>query len=373
MIKKKRIILLIIFLLIFLVGCSKSDNLEEKEDTVKIKDYSEAEKVEFSNKDLEKTKNAVLSYAANPRKFNLTGYTIEAYRRLVGIDSFYGLYTNMVLDNEDNFLSKESKINLFLEHYSKIYRKKLNDETRFVMSELKKEIDKNDEEYNKKLDEKTKEFLVLFEEKLKLMDDIVDYYTSKKYEEDEFAKGKDLNERYLTNYKNMNQKFKEIYEMFAESEKIVINNFIANLEHTNNVSKIELFKSRALIKMFLKEFYASKLFIDERKFLGTDKKMPKIIKKEDKADYINNLKSIQKTLEEVISNLEKTGKDEIEKEKMNFEKYNKIITMIKEDSILTRQIIEEIEKNENEEVREKILKYSKRNFDMEMDFVELLK
>ena len=35
MIKKKRIILLIIFLLIFLVGCSKSDNLEEKEDTVK--------------------------------------------------------------------------------------------------------------------------------------------------------------------------------------------------------------------------------------------------------------------------------------------------------------------------------------------------
>ena len=86
MIKKKRIILLIIFLLIFLVGCSKSDNLEEKEDTVKIKDYSEAEKVEFSNKDLEKTKNAVLSYAANPRKFNLTGYTIEAYRRLVGID-----------------------------------------------------------------------------------------------------------------------------------------------------------------------------------------------------------------------------------------------------------------------------------------------
>ena len=66
-------------------------------------------------------------------------------------------------------------------------------------------------------------------------------------------------------------------------------------------------------------------------------------------------------------------KDEIEKEKMNFEKYNKIITMIKEDSTLTRQIIEEIEKNENEEVREKILKYSKRNFDMEMDFVELLK
>ena len=180
-----------------------------------------------------------------------------------------------------------------------------------------------------------------------------------------------MNDKYLMNQEKTEQKYKEVYNLFFGIEKTVINNAIIHAELGGFPVRHEILKSRELLKMFSREFYVTKLDFDET---ITDKdKSIIVIKEEDKEDYINNLKRIQKTLDKTILNMEKIDKDTTKKENMNVENYGKVLVEIKEMSKLTKEIITKMEKNDDEELDLLIPKYVYMNFSIEKDFVNLLK
>ena len=49
------------------------------------------------------------------------------------------------------------------------------------------------------------------------MEEIEQYYSSGEYETDNFAKGKQLNDKYLMNQEKTEQKYKEVYNSFLYS------------------------------------------------------------------------------------------------------------------------------------------------------------
>ena len=203
------------------------------------------------------------------------------------------------------------------------------------------------------------------------MEEIEQYYSSGEYETDNFAKGKQLNDKYLMNQEKTEQKYKEVYNLFFGIEKTVINNAIIHAELGGFPVRHEILKSRELLKMFSREFYVTKLDFDET---ITDKdKSIIVIKEEDKEDYINNLKSIQKTLDKSISNMEKIEKGIIKKEVVDNEKYEQLLGKIKEISVLTKEIIAKLEKNDYTDLETSIRKYILMNSGTEEDFINLLK
>ena len=166
-------------------------------------------------------------------------------------------------------------------------------------------------------------------------------------------------------------KYKEVYNLFFEAEKIVLNNSIIHSELGGLITKENLLKTRELLKMFSKEFYATKLDFDES--MRKKDESVVVIKEEDKENYINNLKSIQKTLDKSISNMEKIEKGIIKKEAVDNEKYEQLLGKIKEISVLTKEIIAKLEKNDYTDLETLIRKYILMNSGTEEDFVNLLK
>ena len=369
---KKRKIVLFLLLSVFILTSCGTDKPEVKK-IVKTKSYEELPEIDFSITDLEKGEKAMLFYMENKKKFNLCGYMLEVHTSYFGIDHFYRIYSAILLNNKNKFTPNEKKASSFSLALAvidmnnegiKVYKNTL-------ISELKKEMNKETNIKTKDMNDKFKEFISLVEEKINLMEEIEEYYSSGEYETDNFAKGKQLNDKYLMNQEKTEQKYKEVYNSFFEIEKIVINNTITHTELGGFPVRHEILKSRELLKMFSKEFYVTKLDFDET---ITDKdKSIIVIKEEDKEDYINNLKSIQKTLDKSISNMEKIEKGIIKKEAVDNEKYEQLLSKIKEISVLTKEIIAKLEKNDYTDLETSIRKYILMNSGTEEDFINLLK
>lgn len=369
--KKIKVTLFLILSICILASCgNKKTKVKE---TVKTKSYEEVSEIDFSNTELKKGEKAILLYMENPKKFNLYGYLLEGYTMLFGYDTFYELYSEKFLDNKNKFIHNENSASSFSLALSTI---DMNDKSikaykNTLISELKKEMNKETDIKTKDINEEFKKFISLVEEKIDLMEEIKKYYVSGEYKKDNFAKGKLLNDKYLINQEKTEQKYKEVYNLFFEAEKIVLNNSIIHSELGGLITKENLLKTRELLKMFSKEFYATKLDFDES--MRKKDESVVVIKEEDKENYINNLKRIQKTLDKTILNMEKIDKDTIKKENMNVENYGKVFIEIKEMSKLTKEIIAKMEKNDDEELDLLIPKYVYMNFNIEKDFVNLLK
>ena len=367
--KKIRVILFLMLSICILVSCgNKKPKVKE---TVKTKSYEEVSEIDFSNTELKKGEKAILLYMENPKKFNLYGYLLEGYTMLFGYDTFYELYSEKFLNNKNKFIHNDEDISSFKLLVANIDGERIKEYKDVLIAELKKEINIKTDTQNKDINNEFRKFISLVEEKINIMEEIKKYYELDEYKKDNFAKGKLLNDKYLINREQTEQKYKEVYNLFFEAEKIVLNNSIIHLELGGLVAKENLLKTRELLKMFSKEFYATKLDFDEN--MRKKDESVVVIKEEDKENYINNLKRIQKTLDKTILNMEKIDKDTIKKENMNVENYGKVLVEIKEMSKLTKEIITKMEKNDDEELDLLIPKYVYMNFSIEKDFVNLLK
>ena len=228
---KKRKIVLFLLLSVFILTSCGTDKPEVKK-IVKTKSYEELPEIDFSITDLEKGEKAILFYMENKKKFNLCGYMLEVHTSYFGIDHFYRIYSDILLNNKNKFTPNEKKASSFSLALAvidmnnegiKVYKNTL-------ISELKKEMNKETNIKTKDMNDKFKEFVSLVEEKINLMEEIEEYYSSGEYETDNFAKGKQLNDKYLMNQEKTEQKYKEVYNSFFEIEKTVINNAIIHEE-----------------------------------------------------------------------------------------------------------------------------------------------
>ena len=121
----------------------------------------------------------------------------------------------------------------------------------------------------------------------------------------------------------------------------------ANKKVSYNMLKINL-----LCEMFRDKFYGSKLYIDTSK--------PFVIEDNDKEKYVNELKSIQKTLDYTISDMRKLDVSKLSQEDISNEEFKNMLQKLEDISKNTKAIITKIETGKNDEVNEMINEYSEK-------------
>ena len=174
------------------------------------------------------------------------------------------------------------------------------------------------------------------------MDEIRNYYKNKEYKKDNFEKGKILSEKY--------DKF---FHEFRKTTYVVMKNSISVLnDQTGKSILYNKLKVNLLCEMFRDKFYGSKLFIDTSK--------PFVIKDNDKEKYVNELKSIQKTLDHTISDMRKLDASKLSQENTSNEEFKNMLQKLEDISKNTKVIITKIETGKNNEVNEMINKYSEK-------------
>ena len=207
---------------------------------------------------------------------------------------------------------------------------------------MKNELSKKPKYKNKELDKKTEEFINSIEEKLASMDEIRNYYKNKEYKKDNFEKGKILSEKY--------DKF---FHEFRKTTYVVMKNSISVLnDQTGKSILYNKLKVNLLCEMFRDKFYGSKLSIDTSK--------PFVIEDNDKEKYVNELKSIQKTLDYTISDMRKLDASKLSQENISNEEFKNFLHKIEKISKNTKVIITKIETGKNNEINEMINEYSEK-------------
>lgn len=111
-------------------------------------------------------------------------------------------------------------------------------------------------------------------------------------------------------------------------------------------------KVNLLCEMFRDKFYGSKLSIDTSK--------PFVIENNDKEKYVNELKSIQKTLDHTISGMRKLDASKLSQENTSNEEFKNMLQKLEDISKNTKVIITKIETGKNNEVNEMINEYSEK-------------
>ena len=207
---------------------------------------------------------------------------------------------------------------------------------------MKNELSKKPKYKNKELDKKTEEFINSIEEKLASMDEIRNYYKNKEYKKDNFEKGKILSEKY--------DKF---FHEFRKTTYVVMKNSISVLnDQTGKSILYNKLKVNLLCEMFRDKFYGSKLSIDTSK--------PFVIENNDKEKYVNELKSIQKTLDHTIFDMRKLDVSKLSQENISNEEFKNMLQKLEDISKNTKVIITKIETGKNNEVNEMINEYSEK-------------
>ena len=327
--KKIKVILFLMLSVCILSSCGKNNyenNYENKENqgVIKAKSYEEVPEIDFSIKDKNLAKKVIENIAQNPK---------------------------------NNKFSKpmEKKLNEFImvesgkDYYENFYKT--------IVPEVKKMIKKDSENNYKDLDNSAQDFIDSLDKKVAVMKDIVKYYNEKEYQKDNYEKGKKLSEQYIASYEETEIKYNNFYKKFKEYVYILMKH---NLEEVkgNKVSE-NIIKTVILTDMLMDEFAGN-----GSKLVDISPALIYKIPKEDKFGYINNLKSIEKTLKIVISDIEKVNKDKIVANNINLDKYNEFVNKIKEISALTEKIIDKIQNQRNEEINEMIIEYFKRRQEM---------
>ena len=359
--KKIRVILFLMLSICILVSCGKNNyenNYENKENqgVIKAKSYEEVPEIDFSIKDKNLAKKVIENIAQNPNKIDIYNNMVLVYTSEINPDGFYTFYTSTFLDKNNKFSKPmEKKLNEFImvesgkDYYENFYKT--------IVPEVKKMIKKDSENKYKDLDNSAQDFIDSLDKKVAVMKDIVKYYNEKEYQKDNYEKGKKLSEQYIASYEETEIKYNNFYKKFKEYVYILMKH---NLEEVkgNKVSE-NIIKTVILTDMLMDEFAGN-----GSKLVDISPALIYKIPKEDKSGYINNLKSIEKTLKIVISDIEKVNKDKIVANNINLDKYNEFVNKIKEISALTEKIIDKIQNQRNEEINEMIIEYFKRRQEM---------
>ena len=355
-IKFKDCILLILFLLLICCNGKKQEKIKNEDNKInyetiikegkeiRYEDDENIKEVSFVNddKDFAVEINKIMS---SQEKYNIYVNLIEEYKSLASEDEFKEKYTKSFLNEKGNFaLSDKTDLDSLWEdskydNFDKLNRKILQAKGLLL-----------EEPKYKELDVAVEGFINAIESQRKVMKEIKDYYITKEYEKDKFQKGKILNDEYFNSLKNTEEKYKELNKSNKKVKYFLLRNAISVLKRFNNKEITgELLKLSFLTEMLTDNLFQNKNNIEKSDIFK--------IETQDKNQYINNLKSIQKTLRITLENLKKISKDQIKKEMINELIYDDIIKEMNEASNISALIIKRIEEDKNKEINELIILY----------------
>jgi putative DNA double-strand break repair rad50 ATPase len=359
-IKFKDYILLILFLLLICCNGKKQEKIKNEDNKInyeaiikegkeiRYEDDENIKEVSFVNddKDFAVEINKIMS---SQEKYNIYVSLIEEYKSLASEDEFKEKYTKSFLNEKGNFaLSDKTDLDSLWEdskydNFDKLNRKILQAKGLLL-----------EEPKYKELDVAVEGFINAIESQRKVMKEIKDYYITKEYEKDKFQKGKILNDEYFNSLKNTEEKYKELNKSNKKVKYFLLRNAISVLKRFNNKEITgELLKLSFLTEMLTDNLFQNKNNIEKSDIFK--------IETQDKNQYINNLKSIQKTLRITLENLKKISKDQIKKEMINELIYDDIIKEMNEASNISALIIKRIEEDKNKEINELIILYQNKS------------
>lgn len=359
-IKFKDCILLILFLLLICCNGKKQEKIKNEDNKInyeaiikegkeiRYEDDENIKEVSFVNddKDFAVEINKIMS---SQEKYNIYVNLIEEYKSLASEDEFKEKYTKSFLNEKGNFaLSDKRDLDSLWEdskydNFDKLNRKILQAKGLLL-----------EEPKYKELDVAVEGFINAIESQRKVMKEIKDYYITKEYEKDKFQKGKILNDEYFNSLKNTEEKYKELNKSNKKVKYFLLRNAISVLKRFNNKEITgELLKLSFLTEMLTDNLFQNKNNIEKSDIFK--------IETQDKNQYINNLKSIQKTLRITLENLKKISKDQIKKEMINELIYDDIIKEMNEASNISALIIKRIEEDKNKEINELIILYQNKS------------
>ncbi len=359
-IKFKDCILLILFLLLICCNGKKQERIKNEDNKInyeaiikegkeiRYEDDENIKEVSFVNddKDFAVEINKIMS---SQEKYNIYVNLIEEYKSLASEDEFKEKYTKSFLNEKGNFaLSDKTDLDSLWEdskydNFDKLNRKILQAKGLLL-----------EEPKYKELDVAVEGFINAIESQRKVMKEIKDYYITKEYEKDKFQKGKILNDEYFNSLKNTEEKYKELNKSNKKVKYFLLRNAISVLKRFNNKEITgELLKLSFLTEMLTDNLFQNKNNIEKSDIFK--------IETQDKNQYINNLKSIQKTLRITLENLKKISKDQIKKEMINELIYDDIIKEMNEASNISALIIKRIEEDKNKEINELIILYQNKS------------
>lgn len=359
-IKFKDCILLILFLLLICCNGKKQEKIKNEDNKInyeaiikegkeiRYEDDENIKEVSFVNddKDFAVEINKIMS---SQEKYNIYVNLIEEYKSLASEDEFKEKYTKSFLNEKGNFaLSDKTDLDSLWEdskydNFDKLNRKILQAKGLLL-----------EEPKYKELDVAVEGFINAIESQRKVMKEIKDYYITKEYEKDKFQKGKILNDEYFNSLKNTEEKYKELNKSNKKVKYFLLRNAISVLKRFNNKEITgELLKLSFLTEMLTDNLFQNKNNIEKSDIFK--------IETQDKNQYINNLKSIQKTLRITLENLKKISKDQIKKEMINELIYDDIIKEMNEALNISALIIKRIEEDKNKEINELIILYQNKS------------
>lgn len=359
-IKFKDCILLILFLLLICCNGKKQEKIKNEDNKInyeaiikegkeiRYEDDENIKEVSFVNddKDFAVEINKIMS---SQEKYNIYVSLIEEYKSLASEDEFKEKYTKSFLNEKGNFaLSDKTDLDSLWEdskydNFDKLNRKILQAKGLLL-----------EEPKYKELDVAVEGFINAIESQRKVMKEIKDYYITKEYEKDKFQKGRILNDEYFNSLKNTEEKYKELNKSNKKVKYFLLRNAISVLKRFNNKEITgELLKLSFLTEMLTDNLFQNKNNIEKSDIFK--------IETQDKNQYINNLKSIQKTLRITLENLKKISKDQIKKEMINELIYDDIIKEMNEASNISALIIKRIEEDKNKEINELIILYQNKS------------
>lgn len=359
-IKFKDCILLILFLLLICCNGKKQEKIKNEDNKInyeaiikegkeiRYEDDENIKEVSFVNndKDFAVEINKIIS---SQEKYNIYVNLIEEYKPLASEDEFKEKYTKSFLNEKGNFaLSDKTDLDSLWEdskydNFDKLNRKILQAKGLLL-----------EEPKYKELDVAVEGFINAIESQRKVMKEIKDYYITKEYEKDKFQKGKILNDEYFNSLKNTEEKYKELNKSNKKVKYFLLKNAISVLKRFNNKEITgELLKLSFLTEMLTDNLFQNRNNIEKSDIFK--------IETQDKNQYINNLKSIQKTLRITLENLKKISKDQIKKEMINELIYDDIIKEMNEASNISALIIKRIEEDKNKEINELIILYQNKS------------
>ena len=278
---------LLIFTFIFIFSCNNSSDLKETQSD-KI---TEEEKVKF-----EKLQN--MSPSLGVLK------TINPYDDVFSeYDYKYSMYFRIKRgEKEEFFIPSEINIRELVEKYPVTPMEKKYFE---IKKFLKNMIQNNSilEDFEKPLNE----YFEYAEKKISKMKEIENYYKNNEYKKDNFQKGRILDKEYeeiCISYDSY-----DIESKFQNLESLSAKYLLNNLKTSQQIAAYNIYRIKFIISLINKKFYDID-FADEKN-----------------DNFLNQLEILGKDFKLAISQAEKVKNSEIEKEKMDVDKYR---TYVKE-------------------------------------------
>lgn len=287
-------IFLLIFTIILILNCNNGYNSKETQsDKMTEKEKEEFEKIQNMSPDEVKTLG-LLKAINNPFENIFFEY-----------EQRYDMYFRIKRgEKEEFFIPSEKNIRELVEKYPVTPIEKEYFEKKET---LKEAIQKNS--VFKDFSAPVNEYFEYAEKKISKMKEIENYYKSDEYKKDNFQKGKILDRGYeeiRMSYSSYNNNIKS---KFQNLDSLAAKYSLNDLKNSGQTAAYNIYRIKFIISL-----------IDE-KFYNID------LEDEKNNNFINQLEILGKDFKLAVSQAEKIKDSEIEKEKMDIEKYK---TFVKE-------------------------------------------